>query len=207
MPKQPVSTDRRIGKSKKALKESLLGLMQSKDFKEISITDIVHTADLNRGTFYKHYQYKEDLLEEIIDDVITDLITSYREPYQAAEIFDVTKLTSSGIKVFEHVAQYSSFYTLIVQSTASASFQNRISSVIRNLTLQDLSHYQLDPKINRELQASYHAYAILGMIIEWVRGGFEHSAGYMAEQLLEIIRDRPTQAIYKPSINQAAPPE
>ncbi len=62
-----------------ALKESLISLMQNKDFRDISITDIVELADLNRGTFYKHYQYKEELLEEVMEDVIADLIISYRE--------------------------------------------------------------------------------------------------------------------------------
>ncbi|WP_082926977.1 TetR/AcrR family transcriptional regulator [Paenibacillus tuaregi] len=202
MPNQTAAIDRRIKKSKKALKESLLSLMQTKEFKEISITDIVHLADLNRGTFYKHYQYKEDLLQEIIDDVITDLIASYREPYQGIEVFDVTKLTSSGIKVFEHVELHASFYTLIVRSNACAGFQNRICSVLRDLTLQDLGGYPVNPAINQELQASYHAYAILGMIIEWVNGGFKHSAGYMADQLLAIIKTSLVSPSLRPNFSE-----
>jgi AcrR family transcriptional regulator len=83
--------------------------MQKKDFKEISITDIVKLADLNRGTFYKHYQYKEDVLNEIIDDVITDLIASYREPYRNRDTFEVSNLTSNAIKVFEHVNKHANF--------------------------------------------------------------------------------------------------
>lgn len=71
--------DRRVRRTKKALKESLISLIQEKEFREISVKDIVQLADLNRGTFYKHYQYKEDLLEEVIDDVILDLIASYRD--------------------------------------------------------------------------------------------------------------------------------
>jgi AcrR family transcriptional regulator len=77
--------DRRVLKSKRALKEALLALMHKKSFKEITITDIVQKADLNRGTFYKHYTYKEDLLHEIIDDIIFDLVASYREPYKNSE--------------------------------------------------------------------------------------------------------------------------
>lgn len=82
--------DRRIVKSKKAMKDSLLSLMQVKDFKEVSISDIVRLADLNRGTFYKHYQFKEDLLNEIIDEVITDLVDSFRDPYKNKEVLEVT---------------------------------------------------------------------------------------------------------------------
>ena len=42
------SMDRRIKKSKAALKDALIHLMQKHPFKEISITDIVQRADLNR---------------------------------------------------------------------------------------------------------------------------------------------------------------
>jgi AcrR family transcriptional regulator len=192
--------DRRISKSKNALKEALLVLMKKKDFKKISITDIVQLADLNRGTFYKHYQYKEDILEEIIDDVITDLIASYREPYKESESFDVSKLSPSAIKVFDHVWKYANFYTLIVQSNALLGFQNRFCNVLKTLALQELSDQMSNPNINRELHASYQAYAILGMIIELVNEGFKYSSIYMAEQLLEIIMNSKTNTIVKPNI-------
>lgn len=192
--------DRRISKSKNALKEALLVLMKEKDFKKISITDIVQLADLNRGTFYKHYQYKEDILEEIIDDVITDLIASYREPYKESESFDVSKLSPTAIKVFDHVWKYANFYTLIVQSNALLGFQNRFCNVLKTLALQELSDQMSNPNINREIHASYQAYAILGMIIELVNEGFKYSSSYMAEQLLEIIMNSKTNTIVKPNI-------
>ncbi|MFT4413777.1 TetR/AcrR family transcriptional regulator C-terminal domain-containing protein [Fredinandcohnia humi] len=195
-------TDRRIVKSKKALKETILLLMQQKDFKEISIKDIVEFADLNRGTFYKHYQYKEDILDDIIDEVITDLIESYREPYKNTETFEVSKLTSKAIKIFEHVYKYSDFYTLIVRSSALTGFQNKICDVLKDLTIQDLSSQSSNPNINREIVASYHSYAILGMIIEWIKGGFTYSPSYMAEQLLEIIQNKQANAVIKPTLRK-----
>jgi AcrR family transcriptional regulator len=192
--------DRRIVKSKKALKDAIILLMHQKDFKEIYITDIVQLADVNRGTFYKHYQYKEDLLKEIKEDVITDLIASYRNPYKDIETFEVNKLASSAIKVFDHVSKYANFYSLIIQSNALEGFQFRICTVLKGLALQDLNDYLPNPKINRELHASYQAYALLGLIIEWINEGFKYSSSYMAEQLLEIINSNLSNAVYKPTI-------
>lgn len=158
--------DRRIKKSKTALKNSLISLMQMKDFREITITDIVQFADVNRGTFYKHYQFKEELLEEIINDVTTDLIASYREPYKDCEIFELKCLTASAIKIFEHVEKYSNFYTLVVKSNELYGFQAKLCNILKRLSMQDLIDCFPNQKINRELLASYQAYAILGMIIE-----------------------------------------
>lgn len=197
MTNQNMGIDRRIRKTKKTLKASLISLMQRKDFREISITDIVELADLNRGTFYKHYQYKEELLEEVMEDVIADLIISYREPYKHVDVFTIKELTASVIKIFEHVATFADIYTLVLKSNALPTLHDRICEELKKLPLEDLEDYRPNPKINKELASSYQAYAILGMIIEWVHTGFEYSSDYMAEQLLEIITNKPVDAVYK----------
>lgn len=179
--------DRRIRKSKNAMKQALIFLMHEKDFKEISITDIVQIADLNRGTFYKHYQYKEELLEEVIDDVIKDLIDSYRDPYKGVEVFLVSELTSSAIKIFDHVEKYKSFYSLLGNTNFLFDLQKRICDELKRLLLDDLSKNLLHTNINAHILASYQAHAIWGMIIEWIDSKFLYSSSYMSEQLLAIL--------------------
>lgn len=185
------AVDRRIRRSKKALKETLIALMRQRDFKDISITDLVRGADLNRGTFYKHYRDKEELLAETVEDAMTDLIDSYREPYRNTDTLDLSKLTASGVKIFEHVHRHAAFYRLVVESQALPGLSERICSVIKELSLSDLEIEISDPLIDRTLYAGYQAYAIWGMILEWIRGGFAHSPAYMANQLLAYIRVRP----------------
>lgn len=180
--------DRRITKSKTALKNSLLHLMNNKDFKAITITDIVQQADLNRGTFYKHYQFKEELLDEVVDDVIKDLVASYLDPYEKTETFVLKDLTASAIKIFHHVEKYANFYILVVNTNIYSSFHIRIERELKQLVLQDFTkHAAIVPDLDQKLYASYQANAILGMIIEWINQGFKYSATYMAEQLLKII--------------------
>lgn len=183
----PPSVDRRIRKSKVALKNALLSLMQSKDFKHISITDIVQLADLNRGTFYKHYPDKEELLEEIIDEVMKDLIASYRAPYESLTVFEVSKLTASAIKIFEHVATNANFYTLLGKSNILAGLQARVCNELSQLVLQDISNRTIQTNINIKMLANYQAYAIWGMITVWIDSEFLYSPDYMAEQLLAIL--------------------
>lgn len=183
-----MKNNRTINKSKKALKDALIGLMKKKEFNKITITDIVNLADLNRGTFYKHYQSTEELLNDLIDNVIEGLVTSYREPYLQTEKFNIGDLTTSNIKIFEHVASYSDFYTNIINSNVLPGFQNKICNVLKQLAQNDLEVVtHTNKKINIDLFSSYNAYAIFGLIVEWVKGDFKHSPIYMAEQLIEIL--------------------
>ncbi len=189
--------DRRVIKSKQALKDALLNLMNKTEFKDITITDIVQTANLNRGTFYKHYEMKEHIFDEIIDDVLSDLIESYRDPYKGVEIFELNKLLPSGIKLFDHVEKHKEFYILILQSNKLAGFQHKICAVLKELALKDLFDSQMESSINPEINASYQAYAIFGMIVEWVSSEFKYSSNYMANQLFELIMLRHSDNIYK----------
>lgn len=92
-----MNEDRRVKRSKNDLKQALIYLLRIKSLHAITISDIVKQADYNRSTFYRHYQYKENLLQELTDDVIEDLLACYREPYRNAETFMVAELSPSAI--------------------------------------------------------------------------------------------------------------
>ena len=51
--------------------------MDEKEFKDITVTDLVNRADVNRGTFYNYYNYTEDLIKEVQDIIIKDLRNAY----------------------------------------------------------------------------------------------------------------------------------
>ena len=54
--------DRRILRSKRALRDALIELMEERSFDGFSVNDLCERADLNRGTFYNHFRDKDDLL-------------------------------------------------------------------------------------------------------------------------------------------------
>ncbi|WP_455675171.1 TetR/AcrR family transcriptional regulator [Pradoshia sp.] len=182
-----MTIDRRVSKSKHALKQSLTTLMNQKTFKNITISEIVELADLNRGTFYKHYQDKEDLLNDLIQDVLSDFTESYRAPYQNKSAFYFDQLNASAIKIFDHVAKYSNFYTIVINDDALPGFVNKLGELLKELVITDHMKDFNTPSIDRQLMASYQSYAILGLIIEWVKGGFIYTPSYMATQLLNIL--------------------
>ena len=65
----PNADDRRVKMTKKILKEALIEIMHTKPIHEISIKKICETADVNRSTFYHHYQSPQELYDDIINDL------------------------------------------------------------------------------------------------------------------------------------------
>ena len=64
---------RRVKMTKMLLKQSLIELMREKSIHEISIKDICLGADINRSTFYRHYNTQYELYDEILDDITKDI--------------------------------------------------------------------------------------------------------------------------------------
>ena len=48
--------DRRVIKTKKAIRNAFAKLISEKDINKITIKDIADTADINRKTFYNYYR-------------------------------------------------------------------------------------------------------------------------------------------------------
>lgn len=64
---------RRVKMTKMLLKQSLIELMHYKSIHEISIKDICLGADVNRSTFYRHYNTQYELYDEILEDITDDI--------------------------------------------------------------------------------------------------------------------------------------
>lgn len=179
---------RRGAKSKDALKKALLELLKEKDLDHITITDLVHRANLNRGTFYYHYQSIAELFDELVHDVCQDFIEAYKAPYLQTERFMVSNLNSHSVNIFKHVLTYFEFYSTVICSPKLAAYETKIIQLLRNLIRRDY-HFVMNKnkKVDIELLATYNAYALFGLITEWVKTGYQHSPEYMAEQLIEIL--------------------
>ena len=57
--------DRRISKTKKAIYQAFLQLLNAKGYEANTVQDIIDFADVGRSTFYCHYESKELLLDEL----------------------------------------------------------------------------------------------------------------------------------------------
>ncbi|CAN7705520.1 TetR/AcrR family transcriptional regulator [Paenibacillus sp. LjRoot56] len=187
-------TDRRIVRSKIALREALLALMSQKPFTSISITEIVEFANYNRGTFYANYESKEDLLDDIIANLTGQLLQSFRAPYEHVEIFRIQELPAKSVMIFDHFFQNSSIYTTLMKSEVLPKLKENMFSALKKITQEELFYPDQDNEIDQELLSIYSLHALLGLIFHWIESEFKYSPSYMQDQLIKLINWRPTSA-------------
>lgn len=185
------ATDRRVLRSKQALRDALLSLMSKKSFSSISITEIVEMANYNRGTFYTHYVNKEALLDDVLGELIDELITAFRAPYDQVEMFRIDELSANSIKIFEHIDSRKDVYSVLFHSDVLPMVKEKMFTELKRISSEDLEH-TYDSKINPDLMQAYTMHALMGLVFYWIEGGFQYPPKYMQEQLIEMLNYRPT---------------
>lgn len=73
------SDDRRVVRTKKAIREAFLNLLRSEDYDRVTITAVAREADIDRKTFYLHYDSVDDVLDEFIRERAEQMVASLRE--------------------------------------------------------------------------------------------------------------------------------
>ncbi len=71
--------DKRTQKTKNCILQALFKLLEKKSLDDITITELAETANINRKTFYAHYNSVQDVIEETGNEIADNLLTLCKE--------------------------------------------------------------------------------------------------------------------------------
>jgi len=178
------STDRRIVRTRVAIREALVGLIAEKGFDALSVSDITRRADINRGTFYLHYQDKFDLLEQTETEIIRDLekIILQANDLDFSDFNSVDKPLPVVVSLFEYLKQNAALMHAILGLKGGIAFQNRLRETVEdNLKLGFLAGMRAEHfLVESEYLISYALSAHFGVIQTWLGKGCVESPHDMA---------------------------
>lgn len=179
--------DKRMRRTKKIFHQAMLTLLQEKDFASISISEIVRKAEVNRGTFYFHYEQKEDLLEEMVEDILSKMISAYRQPHISYQEMTITEIYTYPL--FEHFIEHKRFYQTFLSNRVPIPLHERMLQKMEQHYHQDIDFFlpSIADDVNQELFCSYRVHGLIGFILNWIKNDFDHPIEYMAEQLVKIV--------------------
>lgn len=71
--------DKRMQKTKGAIRSALLGLLSQKDASRINVSELTEAAEISRKTFYLHYSSVEEAVTELENEIEQKVITALRQ--------------------------------------------------------------------------------------------------------------------------------
>ncbi|MDO3413008.1 TetR/AcrR family transcriptional regulator [Saccharibacillus sp. CPCC 101409] len=189
-----VKVDRRIRKSREAIKRAVIELMNEQEFDQITIQDISERADVSRKTIYLHYLDKFDLLDKLIEEHIDDL----RKICDSTD--DAADYREAGVLWFEYFERHSLFFSALLASKGSLFFRNRfLEFFLRELEKGKRSSQQSgrDAADGVDIDIQFLGAAIVGIVEWWFKNGKPYSPDFMAMRLGTLL-DRNLEAILSP---------
>jgi len=169
--------DRRSQRTRRLLSAALVELIRAKDYKTITVNDIIERADVGRSTFYAHYKDKDDLFLGELDRVIE--VLSHRIPSQDEMPF----FPSLGL--FQHVSEEYELYKALVWTPGIDLLIKHMQKSLTQRVEQGLQNSGKEYDIPLPILANFITGSFLTLLKWWL----ENKKKQTPEQINEMFKN------------------
>lgn len=183
-----VSTDRRVIRTRQVITEAFLNLISEQPFAKVNIKDITERADVNRSTFYSHFQDKYDLLNQLVQEHLYELQQLAEQHLQTQHLLESETADPYYTALFEHLAEHELFYKMMITRMSPELFLEPMRIVIRDSYYRFISRRTAASStlVPQDILLDYMSYAIMGIIKQWFDTEMIYSPRYTALQLTRL---------------------
>lgn len=177
--------DRRVARTKAALTAALFELLAEKDFAKISITELARRADVDRKTFYLHYQSVDELLEEFYEERLRGL----REALEREGVFRGNNLDMVGFfrVLCGQVAEDMTLFRRLAQGTGYTYYMERVRALLRTAIENYYRARGGQSEAELRLLGEFYAAAIMRTYLVWVKGELDMDETALAETVGKAV--------------------
>lgn len=198
MPRAAQRTDRRIQRTRQLLQRAFEEILHEKNFVDLTIQDITERANLNRGTFYIHFEDKYRLLDVFVREKFRQLMAT-RAPSppqwnrQTLHVLIQTVLLSLETK-YKH-QRYPSQGLANISPLLEQAIREEVTAFLC-ACLQQATGSETGESIAVETMARIASWAIFGTALQWSQEPLKISSEQMANDILRIVMDGLSSAGY-----------
>ena len=179
-------TDARVRRTRDALGDALIALMQEKAFETITVQEVLDRAHVSRSTFYTHYSDKDDLLMSDSEEFFEAISMALSEHGDISDrVFPVKEF-------FTHLADVQPFFKALVKS---GKFQENMELARGHFArgierrLSELPRGKSIAANERSAIAFTQAGALLSLLTWWLDHGMREPPEQMDEIFHRMVRN------------------
>lgn len=176
--------DARVRRSRDALGDALVALIQEKPFDTITVQDVLDRAGVGRSTFYEHFSNKDDLLMSDADEFFERIAMALSMHKDASD--RVAPVRES----FAHVGEMRRFFDALIKSgKVHENLELARGHFARGIErrLAELPRGKGIPASERPAIAFAHAGALLSLLTWWLDRGMRESPEHMDELFHRMV--------------------
>jgi AcrR family transcriptional regulator len=153
--------ERRKQRTRYKMQVAMLELILEKGFEEIVIQDITDRADVGRGTFYFHFDDKEDILWSIVKNRIHRTEREVEASY-TGELPPQPEYIGY-VNIFTHIDQNQTMYQAILGGKGSQVISARVRDYLVSETQRDMEALDIYRDIGQPPEITAHI--VVGLIM------------------------------------------
>jgi len=171
--------DPRITRTKRLFKEAMISLLQENDDKsKVTVQRLAGRAELNRATFYLHYQDIEDLMEQMVNEVLEELSGKINPVFEDQE----NTGTSPIVSFLEHIYDHAVLFQVMLENK---DFRRKLFNIlVEIISIRREMKKGKGTKVPIEIVAS----STFGIVTWWIQSGTPYSPIYLADQINLLYR-------------------
>lgn len=172
-------------RSKKLIRDALVSLLDEKTLDKITVTDIVKKADINRGTFYAHYENVSDVVTSIFQNaygIITDSINELPRNTNVDMSIMLQELQIVMEQDFE-------FYKKIFSSDINMKVYEEISNVLISYVFEHESEISNISHEDFVFYTSFYSGGIIKLYRDWFIGELPITFNELTERASVILQE------------------
>ena len=168
--------------------KALLLLLDKKNFEDITIKEICETAEVNRSTFYLHYDNTLDLLGETTDYIIDNFLSYFSVDHQNITLkFETCKLEELNFVTPEYLKPYLTFikenqnlFKTSLKHFNTMNFKSVYNRLVKYIFYPVFERFSF-PEKDRIYIVKFYLTGITAVTLEWLENN-------CAEEIDDIVR-------------------
>ncbi len=177
--------------TQRALATSLKKLMNELPLNKITVKHIVTDCQLNRKTFYYHFQDIYDLLGWIYQTEAVDAIAGDHSYYT---------WTNGFLKIFEYIQENRAFCLNTLHSLGRSHLDSYLYAVANPLIMgvvQELSCGMQVAEEDKRFLANFYTLAFTGLVIQWLLEGMKEPPDSIVRKLSKLLEGHFERALLR----------
>ncbi|MCJ7696227.1 MAG: TetR/AcrR family transcriptional regulator [Anaerolineaceae bacterium] len=196
--------DRRVQRTRKLLRESMLALIMERGYDEIAIQDVTEKANLGRATFYLHYKEKDDLLADVMQQLFDSFSIQAPQLLESQWRLDDVKPLE---KLFEFAESNYDFYRIMIfgkgSITASRQLHQAIAINIQRALESEIEITGAEAILPVAYLANHFAGELLAVIFWWLDNEMPYTPLEMATMYQKVSGINRSQLLKIPEAKNA----
>jgi len=164
-----IKTDRRAVRSKRLIVGAWRELVLEKEYKKISVSDIVERADIGRATFYAHFEDKEHLGRYMFSILLAQIEKEIQISLEESATQNTYQILVPSLALFRIAAEKHRWFKQS-GTNPGAGLGALIPPLVKRLEdqLDKMDLPNMHDEVPRWVTTTYLVSALIALITEWV---------------------------------------